>query len=191
MTKEQFKEYICKQIDLMDESQLEEFSVFVRGESEEEHVAEELIVIRGELKKLTRLIQSTEQKFEVADKIYRKEQLKTLMEFDAFLKNSKDAVDSLPEASIFSISKTNRSIRSLKDGFSSVDRQYEKILDDAGLERCAEVGERFDPDRHEAVETIDNKSLENETITEVLEDGFLYGDEIINYAKVKVNRWIS
>jgi molecular chaperone GrpE (heat shock protein) len=189
MTKEQFKAYICNQIDLMDESQLREFTAFIQGGSDEESIAEELIIIKGEFKKLTKLVQSMGEKIDRAKNSQKKEELLPFIEFDSFLKNSKDAVDSLPKATLFSKKRVNRSIKSLQNGFSSVEEQYEKILTQIGLKRCATVGDRFDSNLQEVVEVIEDKNMENGIVVEILEDGFLYNNEIINYAKVKVNRW--
>jgi len=189
MTKEKFKEYICNQIDLMDKSEIQEFSSFLTDKSSEEEIAEELIVIKGEFKKLTKLVLSMGQKIDERKISREKEELKPFIEFDSFLKNSKDAIDSLPQASFFGKKKINKSIHSLQNGFATVEHQYEHILNKIGLQRGAKVGDKFDSNIHEAVEVIENKTIEDGTIMEVLEEGFLYQDKIINYAKVKVNRW--
>jgi molecular chaperone GrpE len=191
MTREQFKEYICQQIDLMDGSEFQEFSSFLNGNSREENIAEELIVIKGEFKKLTKLVQSMGQKIDETKAIRDREELEPFIEFDAFLKNSKDAIDSLPQASFFGKKKVNRSIRSLQNGFGSIESQYRKILEQIGLKKGAKIGDRFDSNLHEAVEVIENKKIEDGTIIEILEDGFLFQHKVINYAKVKVNRWTS
>ncbi|MFK5977166.1 MAG: nucleotide exchange factor GrpE [Sulfurovum sp.] len=190
MTREKFKEYICYQIDMMDESELDEFASFITTNSEDEKVIEELIIIKGEFKKLTKLVQSMEQKIDNVEVSKKDEELKPFILFDNFLKNSQDAIDSLPKASMFSTSKVNRSIISLQSGFSSSMSQYENILNTLGLKRCAKVGDRFDASLHEVVEVIEDREIANESVVEVLEEGFIYSDKIINYAKVKVNRWI-
>jgi len=192
MTKEQFKEYVCKQIDLMDNSQLQEFSEFINSNStNQEHVAEELIVIKGEFKKLTKLVSSMEKKFDEGKKQQQIDELKIFIEFDSFLKNSKDAIESLPKASLFNKAKVNRSINSLQDGFISISESYEEILKQIGIERVAKIGDTFDSNLHEAIEVIESKTTQDSTIVEVLEEGFIYNNKIINYAKVKVNRWKS
>ena len=189
MTKEQFKTYICSQIDLMEESELQEFSQFLDKGSSSEEIVEEIISIKGEFKKLTKLVHSMESKIDNSKLEREKDELSIFIEFDSFLKNSKDALDSLPEASLFNKKKVNRSIHSLQSGFSSISEQYEKILDQIGLKRCANVGDSFDSDFHEAVEVIDNRDMEDGVVIEVLEEGFRYNNKIINYAKVKVNQW--
>ncbi len=191
MTKDEFKEYLCEQIDLMDDGELEEFSVFLENREEDEKIAEELIMIRGEFKKLTKLVHTMEDKMDENRKLQTKEELKPLIAFDKFLKNSKDAVDSLPKVSFWGRKKLQRSIDALQSGFESAEKGYDDVLQGVGLMRTAKVGESFNPDLHEAVETTENRDMAEGVIVEVLEEGYLYRDEVVNYAKVKVNRWIS
>ncbi len=66
---------------------------------------------------------------------------------------------------------------------------YDDILKSIELELAAKVGDEFDPDIHEAVEVIEDKDIEDGTVVEILEEGFLYKNKLLNYAKVKVNRW--
>jgi molecular chaperone GrpE (heat shock protein) len=189
MTREDFKEYICNQIDTMSESEFKEFRAFIKDEQKEELIAQELIIIKGEFKKLTKLTQSINQKIDMTKKKRDKDELNPFISFDRLLKNTKDAIDSLPKATLFNKKLVNRSINSLQNGFESIDSEYEKVLDSIGLKRVAKVGYKFNSDFHEVVEVIEDKNLDNEIIVEVLEEGFLFDKEIINYAKVKVNRW--
>lgn len=189
MTKEQFKTYICEQLESMDASELELFLTSFEEGEKEESIAEELVVIRGEFKKMTRLIHSMEQRYDAAELIRSRDQIAPLLTFDAFLKNAKDAIDSLPQASLLGISKTNRSIKAAQGGFDAAEMLYGEILSAAGIKRSAKEGDRFNPEQHEAVEVVSDSRFEDGIIIEVLEEGFLYRDEVIGYAKVKVNRW--
>jgi len=189
MTKEQFKAYVCNQIDLMSEQEIQEFSNFLTTESKEENIAEELIVIKGEFKKLTKLVHSMEQKINNNKLIQNQERVKPFIAFDTFLRNSKDALFSLPKASMFNAKQVNRAMESLKNGFQSIDKEYEALLNQMDLMRVANIGDKFDSNLHEAVEVIEDKSKENGIIIEVLQEGFSYENTIINYAKVKVNQW--
>lgn len=190
MTKDELKEYICNQIDLMDSIEINELSEFLQEKSEDESIAEELIVIKGEFKKLTKLVQQMQTALEVVKKEKSEDELKSFILFYSFLKNSKDALSSMPQNSIFGISKFNRAFGAFENGFKSIDILYTDILKSIELQVSTKIGDKFDPDIHEAVEVIEDKDIENATIIEILEDGFLYKDELLNYAKVKVNRWI-
>ena len=189
MTKDELKAYICNQIDLMESSEISELSQFLQGEDKEESIAEELIVIKGEFKKLTKLVQQMQMGLETVKKEQSEDELKAFITFYSFLKNSKDALHSMPENSMFGISKFNRAFGAFENGFKSIDILYEDILKSIDLNVCAKVGDEFDPNIHEAVEIIENRKIEDSTIVEVLEEGFLYKNKLLNYAKVKVNRW--
>ncbi len=189
MTRDELKEYICKQIDLMDSIEVNQLSQFLQGKGEKESVAEELIVIKGEFKKLTKLVQQMQIGVENIKKEQNIESVKAFINFYSFLKNSKDALHSLPQNSMFSVSKFNRAFGAFESGFKTVDILYEDILKSINLNVSAKIGDRFNPDIHEAVEVIEDKNIENSTIIEVLEEGFLYQDKLLNYAKVKVNQW--
>jgi len=189
MTKEELKDYICKQIDLMDSTEIVELSQFFQGKSDEESVAEELIVIKGEFKKLTKLVQQMQIALETVKVEQNEDELKPFITFYSFLKNSKDALHSMPKNSMFGVSKFNRAFGAFENGFKSIDMLYNDILKSVDLEIGAEVGDKFDPDIHEAVEVIEDKNMEDGIVVEVLEEGFLYKDKLLNYAKVKVNRW--
>jgi len=191
MTKEELKDYICKQIDLMDSTEIVELSHFFQGKSDEESIVEELIVIKGEFKKLTKLVQQMQLALEsVKAEESNEYELKPFITFYSFLKNSKDALHSMPKNSMFGISKFNRAFGAFENGFKSIDMLYSDILKSINLEVSAKVGDKFDPNIHEAVEVIENKNIEDGIVVEVLEEGFLYKNKLLNYAKVKVNRWI-
>ncbi len=189
MTKEQLKSRICQQIDLMDDREVDEFSIYLQEEDREEHIAQELVAIKGEFKKLTKLVYTMESKLSEKQKTLEKKELQPFIAFDALIKNAKDAIDSLPKASLFGIAKLNRSIHSIQQGFGSLSKDYQTILESLEIQYAAKVGDRFNADFHEAVEVIEDPTREDGTIVEVLEEGFFYQNQIINYAKVKVNRW--
>ena len=189
MTKDELKAYICNQIDLMQSVEISEFSNFIKGKDENESVAEELIVIRGEFKKLTKLVQQMQTGLETVKKEQNEEELKRFITLYSFLKNSKDALHSMPQNSMFGASKFNRAFGAFENGFKSIDILYEDILKSIELKICAKIGDKFDPNIHEAVEVIEDKNIADSTIVEVLEEGFLYQNKLLNYAKVKVNRW--
>ena len=191
MTKDELKTYLCNQIDLMDNTEVNELSAFLHGKSEEESIAEELIVIKGEFKKLTKLVQQMQTQLETVKLERSEDELKPFITFYLFLQNSKDAINSMPKNSMFGVSKFNQAFGAFQGGFKSIDMLYEDILKNLDLKVSAKEGDNFDPDIHEAVEVLEDKDIEDSIVVEVLEEGFLYKDRLLNYAKVKVNRWTS
>ncbi len=191
MTKDELKTYLCNQIDLMDSVEIGELSQFLQGRDEDESIAEELIVIKGEFKKLTKLVQQMQTQLETVKLERSEDEIKPFITFYLFLKNSKDAINSMPQNSMFGVSKFNRAFGAFQGGFKSIDMLYEDILKNLDLKVSAKEGDKFDPDIHEAVEVLEDRDIKDSTVVEVLEEGFLYKGTLLNYAKVKVNRWTS
>lgn len=54
------------------------------------------------------------------------------------------------------------------------------------VEKFGETGDAFDPNRHNAVMHVEDDGVENETVVEVFQKGYLMGDRIIRHAMVKV-----
>jgi molecular chaperone GrpE len=71
-------------------------------------------------------------------------------------------------------------------GIQGVVRQFEKALDDVGVERITTVGEPFDPDLHEAVSMDETSEGTREMVSEELQAGYRLGDEVIRHAMVRV-----
>ncbi len=190
MTKKQFNEHISKKIELMDNEEIIQLSQYLNEETQEEQVAQELIIIKGEFKKLTKLVHSLREELKSTQATASKENLKPFIDLYSFLKNSEDALISMPENSLFGLSKFNRAFGAFENGFQTIGILYSDILNSVNLKLVAKEGDIFDANLHEAVEVIEDRETEDGVIVEVLEDGFSHGDELLNYAKVKVNRWI-
>lgn len=72
-------------------------------------------------------------------------------------------------------------------GIQSVAKQFEKILNDMGVERIKTLGEHFNPALHEAVSMEDGDG-HNEIISEEVQTGYKLNDEVIRHSMVKVKR---
>jgi len=62
------------------------------------------------------------------------------------------------------------------------------LLQDIKLSTLAKIGDKFNPEIHEIVEIVNDESIEDETIVDIIEQGFKHKETLINYAKVKVNK---
>ena len=74
------------------------------------------------------------------------------------------------------------------DGFRAVLAQMEAILARHGVRRLGEVGERFDPERHEALMVRPADGASDRTVLEVARSGFAIGDRVLRPAQVVVSR---
>ncbi len=71
-------------------------------------------------------------------------------------------------------------------GFALIHRQLSDCLAALGVTELPADGLPFDPNRHVAVMHIEDDGLEQNTVAEVLQKGYLLGDKIVRPACVKV-----
>jgi molecular chaperone GrpE len=69
-------------------------------------------------------------------------------------------------------------------GVNGVVKQFEKTLQDIGVERIKTVGEHFDPKLHEAV-SMEEGDGDHEIVSEELQAGYKIGDDVIRHAMVR------
>ncbi|MBI2446690.1 MAG: nucleotide exchange factor GrpE [Parcubacteria group bacterium] len=68
-------------------------------------------------------------------------------------------------------------------GIEGIKKQFEDYLKSQGVEAMAIKGEKFDPAKHEAVESMEGG--ESGTIAEELQKGYLMNSDVLRPAKVK------
>lgn len=71
-------------------------------------------------------------------------------------------------------------------GFLQIKKQFEDFLNGQGIEKIKAVGEKFNPDLHEAVEQIESGDKESGTILEVAQKGYTINGQLLRPAKVKI-----
>jgi len=183
MNKEELKKQICDIIDTMDDDECNSLSLKLTLPDEKLDVAQELIKINGEFKKLTKIVLSLNEKEK-----QNIDDIKPYIQMYKFLENAQSSITNMPTLSMFNIGNFREHFGAFKSGFDTASTYYTDILKDIKLSTLADIGDKFDPERHEIIETIKDDTIEDEKIVEVIEQGFIYNDEIINYAKVKVNK---
>lgn len=72
-------------------------------------------------------------------------------------------------------------------GIKQIEKQFENILFENGLERIESVGQEFDPQLHEAIEEVQSDKSSG-VITEEILSGYKYAGEVLRPAKVKVSK---
>jgi molecular chaperone GrpE len=76
----------------------------------------------------------------------------------------------------------------LFQGLRAVLDQMEAILARHGVQRIGATGERFDPERHEAVAAQPSEDVPEGTVLEVVRSGFAIGERVLRPAQVVVAR---
>ena len=80
--------------------------------------------------------------------------------------------------------KTNK--ENLIEGNKLLKNMFDSLLDKNSLQVIDPIGEKFDPNLHQAIKTVKNDSKENNTIDEVLQKGYKLVDRVIKPALVVV-----
>ncbi|MEA2285612.1 MAG: molecular chaperone GrpE [Solirubrobacteraceae bacterium] len=76
----------------------------------------------------------------------------------------------------------------LAEGLRAVLDQMESILARQGVQRIGQAGERFDPERHDAVDVRVSDDVPDRTVLEVVRSGWALGDRVLRPAQVVVSR---
>lgn len=87
--------------------------------------------------------------------------------------------------------ESGSSVESLIDGLMSTTSSFEKALTAAGVEAIDSVGEPFDPERHEAVDTLAVEPERDGRVTAEYSRGYRIADRLLRPARVQVGRAIE
>jgi molecular chaperone GrpE len=82
----------------------------------------------------------------------------------------------------------NHSDESIKNGFQMIVKNFEKLLNEEGVEPMNCKGEKFDPYKHESVIVEENNDLPDNTILEVIDKGYYLNNNVLKPARVKVSK---
>ena len=99
---------------------------------------------------------------------------------EALLRDWLEALDSIERAIAMD--------PALAEGLAAVLQQMEAILARHGVHRIGEAGERFDPERHEAVAVRTTDQVPDRTVVEVMRSGYALDGRVLRPAEVAVAR---
>ena len=139
-----------------------------------------------------------EQIEELTDRLKR-----TMAEFDNFRKRTekekstmyemgaKDIIERmLPvvdnfERGLASIPESEKNT-AFAEGMEKIYKQFQKVLEDAGVKAIEAAGQPFDPNFHNAVMHVEDESLGENIVAEELQKGYMYRDSVVRHSMVKV-----
>ena len=94
-------------------------------------------------------------------------------------------VDNLARATAVEVASDDA--KQLLEGIKLVERQFCETLTAIGVEEIKAVGEKFDPNMHNAVMHVDDEAIDGEEIiVEEFMKGYVYKDKVIRHSTVKV-----
>ncbi len=72
------------------------------------------------------------------------------------------------------------------EGMEKIYKQFQKVLEDAGVKAIEAAGQPFDPNFHNAVMHVEDENLGENIVAEELQKGYMYRDSVVRHSMVKV-----
>src|SRR5438128_9133707 len=84
--------------------------------------------------------------------------------------------------------KADAGIKALLDGVELTERELLKVLEKHGVRKFEPLGEKFDPNLHQAMYEVADPSVPAGTVAQVVQAGYMIGERILRPALVVVAR---
>jgi molecular chaperone GrpE len=81
---------------------------------------------------------------------------------------------------------TDAAVKAFIEGVELTERELLKTLDKHGVKKFDPLGERFDPNRHQAMYEIPDPSVPAGTIAQVMQAGYTIGERVLRPALVAI-----
>jgi len=82
--------------------------------------------------------------------------------------------------------KADEPTKVLLEGVELTERELMNVLEKHGVKRIEPLGQKFDPNRHQAMYEIEDASVAAGTVIQVMQAGYLIGDRMLRPALVAV-----
>jgi len=80
----------------------------------------------------------------------------------------------------------NASLETIVEGAQLTMDMFIQVLEKHGLQQIDPVGEKFDPEQHQAISMIEAEDAESNTVVSVMQKGFILNDRLVRPAMVVV-----
>ena len=91
--------------------------------------------------------------------------------------NFERALKSIPE---------DKECEAFAEGMDMIYRQFLKNLEEVGVKEIDALGEKFNPDFHNAVMHVEDEEADENTVVEVFQKGYMYKESVLRFCMVKV-----
>jgi molecular chaperone GrpE len=82
--------------------------------------------------------------------------------------------------------RADASVKALLDGVELTERELLNVLDKHGVKKLDPVGQKFDPNRHQAMYEVPDSSAPAGTVVQVIQAGYTIGDRVLRPAMVAI-----
>jgi molecular chaperone GrpE len=79
-------------------------------------------------------------------------------------------------------------LKNLLDGVELTERELLNVLEKHGVKKLEPQGQKFDPNRHQAMYEIDDASVPSGTVVQVVQAGYTIGERVLRPALVAVSK---
>ena len=80
----------------------------------------------------------------------------------------------------------NATLESIREGSALTMNMFVQVLEKHGLEQIDPLGEKFDPEKHQAISMTETADAESGNVVEVMQKGFQLNDRLVRPAMVVV-----
>jgi molecular chaperone GrpE len=94
-------------------------------------------------------------------------------------------VDSM-EMGLKAAAADNATLESIREGSGMTMNMLMQVLQKNGLQQIDPLGEKFDPEKHQAISMTEVQDAESNSVVEVMQKGFLLNDRVVRPAMVVV-----
>ncbi len=105
----------------------------------------------------------------------------------SFIEELLPVIDSM-EMGQAAMNAENATLESIREGSSMTTNMFMQVLEKNGLEQIDPLGEKFDPEKHQAISMTEVEGAESNTVVEVMQKGFALNDRLVRPAMVVVAR---
>ena len=102
-----------------------------------------------------------------------------------FVENLLPIIDSM-EMGQTAAAAENATLESIREGSALTMNMFMQVMEKNGLEQIDPLGEKFDPEKHQAISMIEAEGAESNVIIEVMQKGFLLNERLVRPAMVVV-----
>jgi len=82
----------------------------------------------------------------------------------------------------------NASLESITEGTELTMSMFIQVLEKYGLQELDPIGEKFDPEQHQAISMVEDKNAESNTVISVMQKGFMLNERLVRPAMVVVSK---
>jgi molecular chaperone GrpE len=152
------------------------------GETLEQQLAKAQVTIKDYWDQMMRLRAEIENNLKRAERDIENAHKYALKNF---VENLLPVIDSMEMGQV-AAGDDNATLQSIREGSALTISMFVQALEKNGLQQIDPLGEKFDPERHQAISMIAAENAESNTVIEVMQKGFLLNDRLVRPAMVVV-----